>query len=153
MDSGSVAHSPAHDAMVALTAVGTFQTYLQHADAKVSVLSAVLAGSAGAMLSTGGASTIPAVLYLAAFLGAGLHLAQALRPRLDGDPTTSAFGIMGITRTLPPDAAAQRDEAWAMARILARVAERKHRHVIRAIPWTTASAFLAVTHLAWTISG
>jgi hypothetical protein len=136
--------------MVALTAVGTFQNYLQHADAKVSVLSAVLAGSGGAMLSAaGGTPATFALLYLVAFLGAGFHLAQALRPRLDDDPATSAFGIMGITEHLPADAAAQRDEAWAMARILANVATLKHRHVVRAIPWTAASVVLAVTEDLW----
>ncbi|MGI5166575.1 hypothetical protein ACQEU3_19690 [Spirillospora sp. CA-253888] len=136
--------------MVALTAVGTFQSYLQHADAKVSVLSAVLAGSAGAMLSTvDGASAAFSLLYMVAFLGAGLHLARALRPRLDDDSTTSAFGIMGIGDRLPASAAAQRDEAWAMARILADAAVLKHRHVVRALPWTAASVVLAITRILW----
>ncbi|WP_067475054.1 hypothetical protein [Actinomadura hibisca] len=150
MDSESIAPGPAHDATVALTAVGTFQNYLQHADAKVSVLSAVLAGSVGAMLSAAdGTSAAFALLYLAAFLGAGFHLIQALRPRLDDDPVTSAFGIMGIGEHLPADADAQRDEAWAMARILAGVAALKHRHVARAVPWTAASVVLAVTEVLW----
>ncbi|MEV5575780.1 hypothetical protein AB0L06_37570 [Spirillospora sp. NPDC052269] len=149
MDSESVAQSPAHDAMVAVAAVGTFQNYLQHADTKVSALSAVLAGAAGAMLSTGSGSATSAVFFLVTFLGAGFHLVQALRPRLDGDPTTSAFGIVGITRHLPADAVAQRDEAWAMARILAHAATLKHRHVVRAIPWTAASVLVAVTRILW----
>lgn len=149
MDSESFARSPAHDATVALAAVGTFQNYLQHADAKVSVLSVVLAGSAGALLSTSGdTSAAFAVLYLVAFIGAGFHLVQALRPRLN-DPVTSAFGIMGISEHLPADAAAQRDEAWAMVRILADVAALKHRHVVRAIPWTAASVLLAITKVFW----
>jgi len=136
--------------MVALAALGTFQNYLQHADAKVSILSAVLAGSAGAMLSAAdGAPATYALLYLAVFLCAGFHLAQALRPRLDDDPATSAFGIMGITEPLPAPTAAQRDEAWAMVRILAHVAARKHRHVIRALPWTAASVVLALTGVSW----
>jgi hypothetical protein len=136
--------------MVALTAVGTFQNYLQHAEAKVSVLSAVLAGSAGVMLSAvGGTPATFALLHSVAFLGAGFHLAQALRPRLDNDPATSAFGVMGITEHLPSDAAAQRDEAWAMARVLADLATLKHRHVARAIPWTAASVVLAVTEVLW----
>ncbi|CNE35721.1 Uncharacterised protein [Mycobacterium tuberculosis] len=155
MASESLASDPAHDAMVALTAVGTFQSYLQHADAKVSVLYAVLASSAGAMLSTArGTSIAFALLYLVAFLGTGLHLTQALRPRLKGDPATSAFGIMGITERFPADTVAQRDEAWAMARILAAATALKHKHLARALPWTALSVALAVIRVFWvSISG
>ena len=150
MDSESIVPDPAHDAMVALTAVGTFQSYLQHADAKVSVLYVVLASSAGTMLGIAdGASTAFALPYLVAFLGAGFHLAQALRPRLEGDPAASAFGIMGITEHLPADTVAQRDQAWAMARILATATALKHRHLTRALPWTALSVALAVTRIFW----
>lgn len=150
MDPESAAQGPAHDATVALTALGTFQNYLQHADAKVAVVYAVLASSAGAMLSAAGdTSAALAVLYLVVFAGAGGHLVQALRPRLDGDPAANAFGIMGITERLPADAAAQRDEAWAMARILAGAAALKHRHVLRAIPWTAAAVALAAAKVLW----
>ncbi|TYK51347.1 hypothetical protein [Actinomadura decatromicini] len=150
MDTDSIAHDPAHDAMVALNAMGTFQNYLQHADAKVSVLYAVLASSAAAMLSAAGdTSAVFALVYLAVFLCAGVHLTQAIRPRLNGEPTTSAFGILGITERLPADAVSQRDEAWAMARALAEAAALKHHHVVRAIPWTAASVVLALVKVLW----
>lgn len=150
MDSKPITHNPEHDAMVALMAVGTFQNYVQHADTKVSVLCVVLAGSAGAMLgAANSASPIFAVAYLMTFLGAGYYLAQALRPHLDDDPATSAFGIGGITERFPSGAAVQRDEAWAMAWILAEVAAKKHRYVVRAVPWTAASVMLAVIKVLW----
>ncbi|TYB44049.1 hypothetical protein [Actinomadura chibensis] len=155
MDSDSIAHDAEHDAMVALNAMGTFQNYLQHADAKVSVLYAVLASSAAAVLSAAGdTSALFALGYLAVFVGAGVHLTQAIRPRLGGEPTVSAFGILGITERLPADAAAQRDEAWAMARTLAGAAALKHHHVVRAIPWTAASVVLALAKVLWvSVSG
>ncbi len=155
MDSDSIEDTPSHDAMVALIALGTFQSYLQHADTKVSTLWAVLAGSAAAMMTTATESPIPFVLiYIAAFLGAVFHLGQALRPRLGphgniGTPS-SAFGIMGVAERLPADAAAQRDEAWTMVRTLAGSAKTKHRHVVRALPWTVASVATSVASVAWT---
>ncbi|OLT26519.1 hypothetical protein BJF79_43470 [Actinomadura sp. CNU-125] len=151
-------NASADDVAVALAVMATGQQYVQHADTKVSILIALQAGAVVGLTATRAAAgshpaTISTVLFgvlLAASLVAGTHLLWALRPRLTGDDVPSRFGIVRIPEHPPAGAAAQRDEAWAMARILAALAETKYRHIGRAMPWLalglvagTAGAILA----------
>lgn len=145
-------HSHAETAM-ALTMMNTFQGYLQHADAKVSTLVVAHAGAAVAVIAaplniTGrsGAVALPAlVLFAGAFLMSGHHLIQALRPRLTASVPPSAFGLMGISAKPLTDLSDQRDAAWKMAQIFAEIAQTKHVHVARAIPWTAAMLVIGLS--------
>ncbi|MDH6123513.1 hypothetical protein [Kitasatospora sp. GP82] len=147
---------------VALSALTSFQGYVQQADSKVNTLLVVHTGGAVAVVSAlGGRSGLrhptPTVLLLAgfvvAFLVSGYHVAQALRPRLDPPTPPSRFAITGMVPDSPDgvgpehaatDAAAQRTEAWAMVRLLSRTALAKNRHLARAVPWTAAMLALGV---------
>lgn len=142
----------AHDVTVALAVMTTGQGYVQQADTKVSILIALQGGAvvgfAAARAAAGpGPAPVSTVLFailLAASAVAGAHLLCALRPRLTGDVAPSRYGVVRIGEHPPEGAVAQRDEAWAMARTLAALAEAKYRHIGRAIPWL-AVAFVAGT--------
>ncbi|QKG21699.1 hypothetical protein ACTIVE_3337 [Actinomadura verrucosospora] len=132
------------DVTVALAVMTACQGYVQQADAKVSVLLAVQAGAvvslAAGARGKGPDVTGPSAIWLATFVIAmaiaGTQLIRALRPRLEGDAAPSLYGIVRIPMHPPAGAEAQREEAWAMARTLARVAETKYAHIGKAIPWT-----------------
>jgi hypothetical protein len=134
----------ADDVKVALAVMATGQAYVQQADMKVSILIALQAGAVVGLTAARAASSAPATIstvmfgvFLATSLVAGSHLLLALRPRLSGDVAPSRYGIVGIPERPPVGAAAQRDEAWAMARTLSALAEVKYRQIGRAIPWIT----------------
>ncbi|MGH3389663.1 MAG: hypothetical protein ACRDOO_12390 [Actinomadura sp.] len=149
MDSASDTTSDQNEAIMAVTVMATFQSYLQHADAKVSTLLVAHAGAVVAVMAAlpslpnlnGPSNLILPMLLVAffiAFLLSGHHLVQALRPRLRTPIPPSAFGVMGISDRLPVGFQSQRDAAWQMVRLFADLAETKHRHVAKAIPGTAA---------------
>ncbi|MFA1543432.1 hypothetical protein [Actinomadura monticuli] len=133
------------DVAVALAVMAAGQAYVQQADMKVSILIALQAGAIIGLTAARAAGSHPGTVstalfgaFLAASLVAGALLLLALRPRLAEDAAPSSYGIVRIPERPPAGAAAQRDEAWAMARTLAALAEAKYRQIGRAIPWTTA---------------
>ncbi|MEU5988743.1 hypothetical protein ABZ806_07175 [Spirillospora sp. NPDC047418] len=134
----------ADDVVVALTVMTAGQAYVQHADTKVSILIALQAGAVVGLTTARAAGPEPTTIsttlfgaFLAASVVAGFLLLLALRPRLTGDAAPSRYGIVRIPERPPAGAAAQRDEAWALARTLAALAEAKYRQIGRAIPWIT----------------
>ncbi|MEU8796348.1 hypothetical protein [Spirillospora sp. NPDC048819] len=147
----------ADDVAVALAVMTAGQAYVQQADMKVSILIALQAGAVVGLTAARAAGSAPATIstalfgvFLTASLVAGSLLLLALRPRLRGDMAPSRYGIVRIPERPPAGAAAQRDEAWAMARTLAALAEVKYRQIGRAVPWIilalitgTAAEFLA----------
>lgn len=143
--------APSDDINVALAAMTTFQSYIQQAEAKINTLVVVHAGAAVAIMAsqtTLAAHPRPAiviafVLFAAALLGSGYHLAQALRPRPHTPRTRSNFGITGITSGRPIGTVTAAD-AWEMARLFAELAEIKYRHIARAIPWTATMITLGI---------
>lgn len=135
------------DVAVALAVMTACQAYVQQADVKVSILMAVQAGAVVGLMSAGKEGkfelTDPGTFVLGVFvvasMVAGFHLIRALRPRLGPDISPSLYGIMRIPEQPPMGAAAQLEEAWAMARTLAQLAQAKYEHVRRAIPWTAVT--------------
>lgn len=150
MDPTAAETHRSEDVTIALTAMSTFQGYVQQADAKVSTLVVIHAGAAVAIMASQTTLTAhprPAALatfalFALALLASGYHLVQALRPRMHPPHRLSRFAITGMMSDDPiVDASA---EAWQMARLLAELAEVKNRHIARAIPWTAAMIVIGV---------
>lgn len=145
-------HKPTNqDLDDALAVAASFQGCIQHADAKAGVLVVLHAGaaaivatqaSAGARLGQIGAVAGLALLslFLLGFAVSGYHMLQAVRPILRSPAVQSRYSITGIGCHVPSpateDLPVRITEAWAMARLLAQIAERKYRHVSRSVPWT-----------------
>ncbi|WP_329087638.1 MULTISPECIES: hypothetical protein [unclassified Streptosporangium] len=146
----------------------SFQSYVQHADGKVGVLAVAHAGAAATVAAQAGgvarlahaglvAGNALLGLFLLGFLVSGYHMLQTIRPVLWPPNTRSRYGITGVAGHLPQaadeDVATRIDEAWAMTRLLAQIAERKYRHVSSALPWTgltlVAAISLTVLVAAW----
>jgi hypothetical protein len=157
----------------ALAVTVSFQNYVQHADAKVNVLVVVHAGAAAIVAAQSGGMgklTEPGSflgygllgLFGVGFLVSGYHILQVLRPVLRAPAVRSRYGITGVTERPPGTTGGERlsateatanvpakiAEAWAMSRLLAEIAKRKHRHVLRALPWT---AVMLVSAICWTV--
>ncbi|MEV5414041.1 hypothetical protein AB0K60_35060 [Thermopolyspora sp. NPDC052614] len=129
--------------------VTIFQNYVQQADGKAGVLvvihtaavaAAIAPGRAAAELDGAGAAVgyVLLALFLLGFLVSGYHVLRVLWPRLTPPGSPSRYGITGVVNGPPADAAAFAEpaEAWAMVRLLAEIAQCKHRHIRRALPWT-----------------
>ncbi|GAA4208288.1 hypothetical protein GCM10022252_73230 [Streptosporangium oxazolinicum] len=144
----------------ALAVMISFQNYVQHADGKVSVLAVAHAGAAATVAAQAGSAARLAHaglvagnallgLFLLGFLVSGYHMLQTIRPVLRPPSTRSRYGITGVAGHLPPaadeDVATRIDEAWAMTRLLAQIAERKYRHVSSALPWTGLTLVSAIS--------
>ncbi|MER6944171.1 hypothetical protein ABT294_09125 [Nonomuraea sp. NPDC000554] len=140
-----------------------FQNYVQHAEGKVNALLVLHAGAAAGVAAQTAAGVAAGVGGLAAFLGycllglfllgslvSGYHLLQTIRPSLKAPDRPSRYGITGVAAPAPSadDDAERLAEAWAMARLLGEIAERKHRHVAQAVPWV---GLTLVSALAWTV--
>ncbi|GAB3148778.1 hypothetical protein GCM10027258_44350 [Amycolatopsis stemonae] len=136
-----------------LTTVTSFQGAVHHADEKartvVAVHSTVTALVAAQLTFLSATHPAPAlrtvVLVILAFFVAGsifsaYQLVQALRPRIQrpAEPNRFAFpSVAGSTGTVAPVSARQQcAEAQQVARLLADLAMRKHRHVRRALAGT-----------------
>ncbi|MEV7008395.1 hypothetical protein [Streptosporangium sp. NPDC051022] len=147
----------------ALAMVASFQGYVQHADGKVSTLVVLHAGAAATVASQvpaglqpgqagGAAGAVLLCLFLLGFLVSGYHMLQAVRPVLRPPAIRSRYGVAGrgpsapneVSRSIPARIA----EARAMAELLAAIAERKYRHVSRAVPWTGLMLGSAICWLA-----
>jgi hypothetical protein len=121
----------------ALAVVAFYQNNVAHADTKIGVLCVAQVGFALALVNsdgmTGGGPVPPhwpLVACTAAFLVAGYHLVQALRPRMSfGGRTRREFHALG------PDNRLRVEDAWRMARILSGIARTKNQHIRRCIPW------------------
>ncbi|MBG0826819.1 hypothetical protein HS041_03395 [Planomonospora sp. ID67723] len=104
-------------------------------------------GGAGALIGYGLLG-----LFLLGFLVSGYHILQTIRPTLRPPAVRSRYGITGVTRFPSPPAAddlpARTAEARAMAELLARIAERKYRHVFRAVPW---AGLMLISVISWTV--
>ena len=148
-------------AMVAL--LSSFQQVTQHADAKVATLVTVHAGlgavvasrtEAAATVLRGGYRLAPVLIgvvavLLASFLAAGLHLYQALRPRIPLVPGANRYAL----HCGPAELVVSAEEGGHAAEIravldaVAAVARTKHRHVGRALAWTAVMLVGAVGFL------
>ncbi len=159
--------TPVEALTVALTTVGTFQGYVQHADAKVATVTTVHLGAAAVAATQMGAlaglrapgapaalGVVPIVLitlYMAGFLVAGYHLVQGLRPRLGGPDGPNRFGLAGPSSGSSQVSVTQQErEAWLLVSTLAELSREKHRRVGRALPWT---ALMLVATLLWLALG
>ncbi|GIH60828.1 hypothetical protein [Microbispora siamensis] len=159
--------TPVEALTVALTTVGTFQGYVQHADAKVATVTTVHLGAAavaatqmgaltglrapGAPIAPGVVAVVLVTLYVAGFLVAGYHLVQGLRPRLGGPAGPNRFGLAGPGSGSSRVSIAQQErEAWLLVGTLAELSREKHRRVGRALPWT---ALMLVATLLWLALG
>ncbi|MEV4455160.1 hypothetical protein [Microbispora sp. NPDC049633] len=159
--------TPVEALTVALTTVGTFQGYVQHADAKVATVTTVHLGAAAVAATQMGALTglrapgspaalgvvavVLVTLYVAGFLVAGYHLVQGLRPRLGGPDGPNRFGLAGPARGRSQVSVMQQErEAWLLVGTLAELSREKHRRVGRALPWT---ALMLVATLLWLAVG
>ncbi|WP_182874381.1 hypothetical protein [Microbispora sp. H10670] len=160
--------TPNEALQVALTAVGAFQGYVQHADAKVATVTTVHLGAAavaatqigvlaalrapGRPALLGVVAVVLLALYAAGFFVAGYHLVQGLRPRLGGPAGPNRFGLAGGEPGPSPqaDATQQEREAWLLAGRLAELSRDKHRRVGRALPWT---ALMLAATLLWLALG
>jgi hypothetical protein len=137
-----IGRSTSTDLETALAAMTAAQGYVQQADAKVNTLLVLHTGGTVAVLGVlGGASGRSVVvwmllaLFALAFLVSGYHVLQALRPRLESPGLPNRFGITAARPTDADDPAEPAAEAWAMARLLSRIALLKNRHLARATPW------------------
>lgn len=83
-------------------------------------------------------------LFAVAFLVSGYHVLQALRPRMDPPALPSRFGIVGPQPEGTAAPETQAAEAWAMSRLLSRIALLKNRHLATATPWAGAMISCAV---------
>ncbi|GHE26682.1 hypothetical protein GCM10017673_30780 [Streptosporangium violaceochromogenes] len=149
---------------IALTAVGTFQTYVEHADAKVTTVAGFHIGAAAVAAAQTGTlraawqahpAIAPAVavllaLYTAGFLVAGYHLLQGIRPRLGVPAGANRFGLAGLRDGKRSRAAERERQAWHLADSLAEVARAKHTRVRRSLPWT---ALMLLSVLVWLVLG
>ncbi|WP_327046900.1 hypothetical protein OG320_03075 [Microbispora sp. NBC_01189] len=160
--------TPGEALQVALTAVGAFQGYVQHADSKVATVTTVHLGAAavaatqigvlaglrapGRPVLLGVAAVVLLALYAAGFFVAGYHLVQGLRPRLGGPAGPNRFGLAGGEPGSAPPAnvTRQEQEAWLLAGRLAELSRDKHLRVGRALPWT---ALMLVATLLWLALG
>ncbi|MEN3534307.1 hypothetical protein AAH991_04260 [Microbispora sp. ZYX-F-249] len=159
--------TPVEALTVALTTLGTFQGYVQHADAKVATVTTVHLGAAAVAATQMGAlaglrapgapaalsvvAIVLITLYVAGFLVAGYHLVQGLRPRLGGPGGPNRFGLAGPARvTSRVSVPQQEQEAWLLVGTLADLSREKHRRVGRALPWT---ALMLVATLLWLAVG
>ncbi len=144
----------------ALATVASFQGYVQHADGKVGTLVVLHAGAAATVASQASVSarlgpagavigTALLGLFLFGFLVSGYHMLQVIRPVLRSPAIRSRYGITGTGNRVPSAAATtitgitetteitvRIAEARALAELLAEIAERKYRHVAKAVPWT-----------------
>ncbi|GAA5047830.1 hypothetical protein HNP84_000295 [Thermocatellispora tengchongensis] len=145
------------DVAEAAAAVANFQNYVQHAEGKVNVLVVVHAGAVATVASQAGAGGLaeagPVVagvglgllgLFVLGVLISGYHLLRAIRPELRSPDRPSRYGITGVRQVTGGTPADRVAEAWSLARLLAGIAQRKHAHVARAIPWTGLALVSAV---------
>ncbi|MEU4830101.1 hypothetical protein [Streptosporangium sp. NPDC023615] len=146
----------------ALATMISFQNYVQHADGKAGVLvvshagaAAMVAAQTGAVARLEGAGLAAGLallsLFLLGFLVSGYHILQVIRPVLRPPTLRSRYGITGVDATAMPtteDVTTNLAEAWAMARLLAKIAQRKYRHVSRALPW---AGLMFVSAISWTV--
>ncbi|MEU6413097.1 hypothetical protein [Microbispora sp. NPDC046933] len=159
--------TPVEALTVALTTVGAFQGYVQHADAKAATVATVHLGAAAVAATQMGAlaglrasgapialrvvAVVLVTLYVAGFLVAGYHLVQGLRPRLGGPGGPNRFGLTGPgSESSRVRVAQQEREAWLLVGTLAELSREKHRRVGRALPWT---ALMLVATLLWLALG
>ncbi|MEU8277552.1 hypothetical protein ACFYOK_18130 [Microbispora bryophytorum] len=154
---------------IALTTLGTFNGYVQQAEAKVTTvvtihlgaaaLAATQAGGMAPLWAAGPASAVGATILLLSFcvgfLVAGYHLALGLRPNLKGPGGVNRFGLVRPAKADRPTAPVgkQLEEIQLLIEVFRTVALRKHRRVRRALPWmalTFASVIIwtAITALA-----
>ncbi|WP_101787990.1 hypothetical protein [Nonomuraea indica] len=147
-----------------MAAVTSFQGFVQHADTKAIALVAAHIGgitimaaqgaAAGAMLERSMPTPVLATcllgLYVVGLMVSGYRLLAAIRPTTAAPLIASRFSISGATVVTPrpDDLQDQFAEAWELNRLLSRIAEAKHRHIRRAVPWTCAT--LATT-VAWNV--
>lgn len=164
MPSGKTANRWNEELSSALATVNFFQGAVQHADDKartvitlLGVLAAFTTAQFGYFLRPDlvGAGRLPTLVALALFAltyaGAVIHIVCAIVPNTVGPPRSNRFSFPSVAHQpdgwcpqLCPRAACQ--EAWQLAKILARRALIKHRHVRSAIGWTAcAYAGLAVS--------
>jgi hypothetical protein len=157
-------HKPtSHDLSDALAVTASFQNYVQHADGKVNILVVSHAGAAMIVATQAGASAklshVGLVMgfafigfFLLGFLMSGYHMFQAIRPILRPAAVRSRYGVVGIgsqmSVTLTEDIPTKITEAWAMTRLLAEIAERKYRHVAKALPW---AGLMLVSAMSWAV--
>ncbi|WP_433369414.1 hypothetical protein [Streptosporangium sp. CA-115845] len=147
----------------ALAVTISFQNYVQHADGKVGVLVVSHAGAAAMVTAQIEAATklghvglvlglVLLGLFLLGFLVSGYHMLQTIRPVLRAPDARSRYGITGVgahvSTMAVEDVETRIGEAQAMTRLLARIAERKYRHVSRALPWT---GLMLVSAMSWTV--
>ncbi|WP_371782116.1 hypothetical protein [Streptosporangium subroseum] len=117
---------------------------------------AIVATQAGASARLGHAGLVAGLvllaLFLLGFLMSGYHMLQAIRPILRPPAVRSRYGITGVGSHAPTtsteDVPTRIAEAWAMSRLLAQIAERKYRHVSRALPW---AGLMLVSAVSWTV--
>ncbi|MEU6711365.1 hypothetical protein ABZ897_07760 [Nonomuraea sp. NPDC046802] len=151
------------DVADALTAVATFQSYVQHADEKVNILLMTHAGAAASVAATSalgpahslgtGIGWAMLTLYAAGSIVSGYHLLRTLRPSLTPPAIRSHYGISHIADEKGSSRGVRSQsqrftEAWAMAHKLGRIAEAKHRRIAKAVPWTGLSLVSAVIWIA-----
>jgi hypothetical protein len=162
---GSPEHAPddALELSAALTALTSFQSLTQQADAKANMLLAVQIGL-GAVIATQipelptcaattwttGAIHAITVAYLLAFFATGYQLMQVMRPRYPGGTSTGRFAFPARATESGQSRAPSRcsDDAWEAAQDVARIAKRKNHHIGLALGWTSLMVLLAV---AWMI--
>jgi hypothetical protein len=147
---GQPSSSPT-DLKTALAAMSAAQGYVQQADAKVNTLLVLHTGGTVAVLGvlggTAGRSAVVWILlslFALAFLASGYHVLQALRPRLDPPALPNRFGIVGPRPEDDADPGLPAAEAWAMSRLLGRIALLKNRHLVKATPWAGVMISCAV---------
>jgi len=149
------------DLHLALTTCASFQSSIQHADAKAAVLLTLAAGvaalSASDLLATRPA--VPHVVWLVAvgavlsfgLVGTLWHLGRCIRPRLSGPAGYNRFAFANLARNPvpPPLASAEdmRDEAWRLAVALANIAVTKHSAVRSSMTWLAVTiATMPIVH-------
>jgi disulfide bond formation protein DsbB len=138
---------------VALTALTTFQGYVQQADEKANVMVVVHTGGVVAVVTavggTAGAQWSPVLGILllgftVAFLVSGFHIMRALRPSTHAPAVANPFGVTGLDAVPAVDPWTQAEQLWAMARFLGGIALAKNRALARATPWTALVFCLGV---------
>ncbi|GLW07860.1 hypothetical protein Misp01_29900 [Microtetraspora sp. NBRC 13810] len=150
---------------VALTALATFNGYVQQAETKVTAVVTVHLGAAAlaatqsgglaplwaAGLPTAAAAVVLLLTFALGFLSAGYHLAIALRPDLRAPLGANRFGLVRTAENAAPSPSrvkTQMEEIRLLVEVLAEVALRKHRRVRSALPWM-ALTFASV--ILWTV--
>ncbi|AHI01022.1 hypothetical protein [Kutzneria albida] len=151
---------------VALTTVASFQGAVQHADDKIRTIAALLGTLAAFVAAQLALFAKPAygvtdnalvIVALCAFVlsnaAAGLHLFRGLTPRtgIPEHPNRFAFPSVAVhpsaTCWVPEPVAAQREDALRLARVLARLAMAKNRHVRWGLLWTAGAYFSSLVML------